>query len=341
MYLIPKSEIEIGKIKFYGENAGINSVEIDMSVKNLTQSAKIVMPLNFKEKDGKKITDLVHTGDKVLIRLGYNDNIEEEFRGYVKKIGAAAPLEIGCDDEWYPFKRAEQINKSWKSTTLKEILTYLFKGWNIEAVEVNLPTGFVIKNATPFEAIKGLKESYGFLAKIDEKSKTIKCFWAYDFKGFNKHTYVLGTRKEESLQKLHQRELSPNVVKNDLKFNKKEYIKLHITGKCKTKAGKQITFEYGSKDDDAVKRTCNFLSTVDNEEDLKERTIQEYNNRSFDGYEGKITGFGVPRVKAGDTIKMVDVDNEEREGEYLVESVKVKCGVSGGFRRECALSYKI
>ena len=59
MYLIPKSEIEIGKVKLYGENSGINSVEINTSVKDLSQSGKIVVPLNFKDKEGKKITDVI------------------------------------------------------------------------------------------------------------------------------------------------------------------------------------------------------------------------------------------------------------------------------------------
>lgn len=59
MYLIPKSEIEIGKVKLYGENSGINSVEINTSVKDLSQSGNIVVPLNFKDKTIKKITDVI------------------------------------------------------------------------------------------------------------------------------------------------------------------------------------------------------------------------------------------------------------------------------------------
>ncbi|MBQ4420538.1 MAG: hypothetical protein II878_03220 [Bacteroidales bacterium] len=59
MYLIPKSEIEIGNIRLWGENSGINTVEIDTSVKDFSQNGKIVVPLNFKDKEGKKITDVI------------------------------------------------------------------------------------------------------------------------------------------------------------------------------------------------------------------------------------------------------------------------------------------
>lgn len=341
MYLIPKSEIEIGKIKFYGENSGINSVEIDMSVKELTQKAKIVMPLNFKDKEGKKVTEVLHTGDKVVIRLGYGNEIEEEFKGYVSKIGVATPLVIECEDASFVFKRQEPINKSWKSCTLEEILRYVFKGWEVESAQVNLPSGFIIKNATPYEVIRGLKETYGFAVKIEQDNKTIKCFWAYDHKGFEKHTYVFGTKKDDGKEKLKRRELSPNVVKNDLNFVKKEDLKLQVTAIAKGKNGKQIKTTIGSKDNDATKRTLHLSGEVKDEKDLKARAEIELKKHSFDGYEGKITGFGIPKVMAADTIKIIDVDNEQREGEYLVESVKVKYSVSGGFRRECKLSYKI
>ena len=42
----------------------------------------------------------------------------------------------------------------------------------------------------------------------------------------------------------------------------------------------------------------------------------------------------------GDILKIVDTENPEREGEYLIKSVKVKFN-GNGFRRENELSYKI
>lgn len=341
MYLIPKSEIEIGNIRLYGENSGINSVEINTSVKDLSQSGKIVVPLNFKDKEGKKITDVIKVGDRVKIRLGYNEDIREEFRGYVSKIGAAAPLTIEVEDEWYPWKKANQMNKSWKKAMLRDVLEYVFEGWSVKCPEVSLTGGFVIQNASAYEVVKGLKESYGFATRIDEEKKEIQCFYPYDFKGFNEHTYVFGTRKEEGLERLRKRGLSPNVVKNNLKYEKKDDRKLRVTGKAKDKAGKKIEYETGSKEEGAEKRTLNFGSEVSTMEELKEITTARYRKWSFDGWEGKITGFGVPQVKAGDTLLIVDVENEEREGKYLVESVKISYSIGGGFRRECSLSYKI
>ena len=76
------------------------------------------------------------------------------------------------------------------------------------------------------------------------------------------------------------------------------------------------------------------------EAELKARIERELSKKSFDGYEGTITGFGTPQTKAGDTLKIVDTENPEREGEYLIKSVKVRFNNSG-YRRENELSYKI
>jgi hypothetical protein len=346
MYLIPKSEITIGSARFYGENSGIKEVEISMSVVSLANTAVITIPRNFVKKDGRGVLDVIHVGDRVNIRLGYGDNINDEFKGYVSKIGDGTPIRIEVDDEWYPFKKSEPLNKSWATTQLTEVLRFCFPGYGIEfagnkTAEIKLSGGFIIDNTTPYQAIKGLKESYGFATKIDEQEKKITCFYPYDFSGYNTHTYVFGTRDEQALQGLQNRKLSPNVAKNDLKFERKEDVKLQVTAKAKQRDGKELSVTVGSKEDGATKRTLTFGSEINNATDLKARAEEELARRSFDGYTGKITGFGAPQVMPGDNLTIIDTDNPEREATYLVEAVAIKYVIGTGFRRECTLSYKV
>ncbi|MBP1630873.1 MAG: hypothetical protein H6Q15_1766 [Bacteroidetes bacterium] len=341
MFVIPKSKVTIGKVSFHGINSGINAIEIFQSVKELSSTAKITIPLNYKSKENKGVLDYIKVGDKTSIALGYNDSINTEFTGYVTSISATTPLVIEVDDDWYLFKKTKQINKSWKKTTLKEVLTFCFKGYTIDCPNIDLTGGFIINNTTPYEAIKGLKESYGFFTKLDEKNKKIRCFWGYDFDGFSKHTYVFGTRDADKLKSLFQRGLSPNVAKSNLTFTKEDDIKLHITAKAKQRTGKEIKVTIGSKDNNATKRTLTFGSEITTEKALKEKAEQELKRLSFNGYRGTIIGYGHPQTQAGDNILIVDVDNKEREGEYLIESVKIEYSVSNGFRRTNTLSYKI
>jgi len=336
MYYTATAEVKIGKITL----KGVTEAEFETSVDTIGGTAKITIPRRITRKDGKTLLDQIHTGDRVEVKLGYNGKLKTEFAGYVAHIGDGTPLVIECDDQWYTFKHAPHITKSYKSVTLKELLKDLFKGYEIDCVDFTFSGGYIIKDVTPFAVVKKIKEEVGFCAKLDEENKKITCFWAFDFKGFNKHTYVFGTRNGTLINQLRDRRLLPNIAANGLKFVRKEDRKLQITGKAKQKKGKTITVTVGSKDDDAEKRTMNFGSDVTSEAELKKRIETELKNKNFDGYEGTITGFGLPRTKPGDTLKIVDTGNPEREGEYLIKRVKVRFN-SSGFRRENELSYKI
>ena len=336
MFYTANAEIKIGGVTI----SGVTDVEFSQSVDTIGGQAKITLPRNMRRKDGKQLLDTVRTGDRVTIKLGYNGKLNAEFTGYLAHIGDGTPLVLECDDDWYTFKKAAHITKSYTSVTLKNLLKDLFKGYEVECVDFTFSGGYIIKDVTPFTVVKKIKEEVGFCAKLDSENKKITCFWAFDFKGFQKHTYVFGTRNGTLINELRDRKLIPNIAANGLKFVKKEDRKLQITGKAKQKKGKTITVTVGSKDDDAEKRTINFGSDVTSESELKKRIETELNNKSFDGYEGTVTGFGFPQTKAGDILKIVDTENPEREGEYLIKSVKVKFNGSG-FRRENELSYKI
>ena len=336
MFYTANAEIKIGDVTI----SGVTDVEFSQSVDTIGGQAKITLPRNMRRKDGKKLLDTVRTGDRVTIKLGYNGKLNAEFTGYLAHIGDSTPLVLECDDDWYTFKKAAHITKSYTSVTLKNLLKDLFKGYEVECVDFTFSGGYIIKDVTPFTVVKKIKEEVGFCAKLDSENKKITCFWAFDFKGFQKHTYVFGTRNGTLINELRDRKLIPNIAANGLKFVKKEDRKLQITGKAKQKKGNTITVTVGCKDDDAEKRTMNFGSDVTSESELKKRIETELNNKSFDGYEGTVTGFGFPQTKAGDILKIVDTENPEREGEYLIKSVKVKFNGSG-FRRENELSYKI
>lgn len=336
MYYTAKAEIQIGKVKIHG----VTQVEVNNSIDTIGGTAKITLPRNWMRSDGEKLLGQISTGDPVTIRLGYNGKLNTEFSGYIAHIGDTTPLVLECDDAWYKYKHAAHITKSFKSVTLKELLQFLFPGYDIQCVDFTFSGGYIIRDVTPYTVVKKIKDEVGFCAKLDEEGKRITCFWAYDFQGFGKHTYVFGTRNGTLLKELRDRRLAPNIAANGLKFVRKEDRKLQITGKARQKGGTVITATVGSKDDDAEKRTMNFGSDVKTESELRQRIETELKNKSFDGYEGTITGFGTPQTMPGDTLALIDSENPERNGEYLIKRVKVRFNASG-FRRENELSYKI
>ena len=336
MYYTARAEIQIGKVKIHGAT----QVEVNTSVDTIGGTAKITLPRNWMRSDGKTLLEHIATGDRVTVQLGYNDNMKTEFTGYLAHIGDTTPLVLECDDDWYTFKHADHITKSFKSVTLKDLLQNIFPGYTIDCIDFTFSGGYIIKDVTPYTVVKKIKEVVGFCARLDADAKTIACFWPYDFQGFKKHTYVFGTRNGTQLKDLRDRRLAPNVAANGLKFVSKDDRKLQITGKARQKNGTVITATVGSKDDDAEKRTMNFGSDVKTESELRQRIDAELRKSNYDGYEGTITGFGTPQTMPGDVLELIDPERPVRNGAYLIKRVKVTFSQSG-FRRENELSYRI
>lgn len=160
MLVVPKSEITLGGVRFYGGNTGVNSVTIKQSVDNLGATATVVIPRNFKRNDGKGILDCIKVGDAATIRLGYNDNIETEFTGYITNISDTTPITIELEDEWWQMKK-KRLTKSWKSPSLDEVLQFMFSDYRIDKrVDCDLTTGYVIDNKTAYEEAKKLHAQF-------------------------------------------------------------------------------------------------------------------------------------------------------------------------------------
>ncbi len=341
MYLTPTSHIKIGNVTF----AGVNEITATKSVTTGEATSTITLPRNFIKKENKGILDVIKKGDMVEVRIGYAKPSEAhkqplEFKGYVKEISDTTPIKITCEDEWYPYRRENVKPKTYPAKcTAKDILQYAMPGFTVEAPDISIPTGYRIDAVSKFAVVESLRTSLGLSVRADFSEKKLVLAFAYDMKNFATHTYVFGTRKPEALRSLNARKLLPNVKKNDLKFESSER-SLFITAISKQKAGKDVKVEVGNKDKDASKITRHFEVGL-NESELRKRANEELKRVAYNGYTGNITGFGVPQTQAGDTLKLVDAENPEREGSYLIESVTINYAISKGFERVNKLSYKI
>ena len=67
------------------------------------------------------------------------------------------------------------------------------------------------------------------------------------------------------------------------------------------------------------------------EDDLKKAAENEYNLWNYSGYEGNLTGWLVPIVKAGGSVRLRD--KERPEGTYYVTGVEIEFGQSGAKRK--------
>src|SRR5574344_852632 len=117
MYLL-NWHIKIGKYRIQT----LKSVKITTSVLNLSDTAVIELPGQYLNT-WKKVEDKITVGDSVEIQLGYDDNLETEFNGYLKRIARDNnSLILECEDALYLLNKTI-ADKEYKQINLKTLLS--------------------------------------------------------------------------------------------------------------------------------------------------------------------------------------------------------------------------
>ena len=149
------SHIQIGNYEF----DFVTQVEIVASWKQ-SSKATITLPRNIKWR-GDDLRDLINRGDEVVINLGYDYDLKEEFRGYISEIHATTPFKISCEDSMWLLKQS-QVNQSWRNVSLKSLLVDIVpEGITIDAVDFQLGP-FRASKQSPRKILQRIKEAYGF-----------------------------------------------------------------------------------------------------------------------------------------------------------------------------------
>ena len=165
MLFVLESLVKIGAYEFNT----ITSIEITKSVDELTDTAIITMPAQFKVRQNGTLLftdEAIKVGDPVTITLGYERCYSGvEFRGYVSKVNPKIPIEIHCEDATWLLKR-KNINKAWNQPVqLKEILQEVVKDTSIK-LAANIPEmkidKFIIQNANANQVLQTLKSDYDY-----------------------------------------------------------------------------------------------------------------------------------------------------------------------------------
>ncbi|MDX9703935.1 MAG: hypothetical protein RBU23_12965 [Candidatus Auribacterota bacterium] len=316
--------ITIGAASF----KAVNDVTIKRSTHATNATAIIKVPVTaVLKQDGKEATEIetaqaIKVGDPALIRLGYDGNLKDEFRGFVKRLNYTVPLEIECED-WYWKLRYVNIKKSYAQTTVKELLNDILSGTGASIHPATIDLGLkntVINNKTGAWVLEKLKSDYG-----------LTVFFTIDGKLFAGKSYEVKSKQVKY-------ELRGNVIKDDdLKFYKAADYKLKIEAKSYDRNGAKLEASVGSEGGEA--KTLWFYNVTDAAQ-LKTLAEQELQRYSFDGYRGKIETFLVPYSEPGMTAAVTDPLYSDRSGNYYIESTETRFGMNGA-RRKVELGIKI
>jgi hypothetical protein len=315
MYVL-KCEADIAGKRF----SRVHSVKIEQSLARMGAMAIIELPTTARlERSGEFVAEtetakIFQVGDPVTIRAGYDDRIHEEFKGYVRRISPSTPLRIECEDDMFQLRR-RNLRRSWRSTTLAEVLSFIVAGTSVELVG-ELPqidfTKFYLKNVTAARALKQLRDKYGltiYFRKIGEL-----------FVG-------LASDSDDVVIPLT---IGRNVIDHDLEWVSTNDVRLRIKAIRVSKSNELETVEVG--DPEGELRTLYFYDLAPGDS-LEERAREELVKYSRTGYRGTLRTFLRPRAAIGNVARLRDELFANREGDYLVEKVSTTINSSGGRRR--------
>lgn len=298
----------------------ISEVSINKSVETLTDTARIVLPASVMNK-ALALEDSIKCGDTVIIKLGYNGKLRNEFEGFISAIHTNdGVLTIECEDGLFMFKKPLS-DVELKNTSMKKIAARLVS--EIKAglkVNCTMDIGyskFTIHQATAYDVLKKLQEETK--ANIYLANGELHIHHPYQGKG-GKVKY----------------DFSKNIESSNLEYKKAAERKVEVIVETEGKDGKMIKATAGTTGGEKITRKVSAVEAAD----IKKIAEAEVARRSFDGYEGSVTGWLWPVVEPAYTVALVDKSYPNKDGKYFVPGVTTTFSASGA-KREVSLGLKV
>lgn len=310
------------KIEIKGDRAWsfdfVNAVEITRDTEKLTTEAKIIMPKRVKWDKADKIP--VKRGDSVKISLGYDDNLQTAFVGYVRNVGFKTPIVITCEDEMFKLKQMPTKKKAYRSVSLETLLKDQGISYRLNIMGEQALGAYRVTADTVA----------ALLGKLSEQG--IRSFFRYENGAPVLYCGVLFERDTRPAQVF---KTGLNIISDQsLQQQKAENMRLRVKAVSLMPDNKKIKVEVG--DADGEHRTLHTYNKTESE--LKAWAEQEIKRLKRDGLTGSFTTFGHTLVDCLDAIGIV-IDGV-KSGVYQVKKNIVKYG-DGGYRQEITLGLRV
>ncbi len=296
----------------------VTAVEITRDTEKLTAEAKITLPKKMKWDGSAEIP--VHRGDSVRISLGYDDNLQLAFVGWVRDVGFKTPVVITCEDDMFKLKQMPAVKKAYRSVTLETLLK-----------DQGITHRLNIMGEQSLGAYRVTADTVAsLLGKLSEQG--VRSFFRYEDSEPVLYCGVLFERDSTPAQVF---KTGLNIISDQsLQQQKAENMRLRVKAVSLMPNNKKIKVEVG--DSDGEHRTLHTYNKTESE--LKAWAQQEIKRLKRDGLTGSFTTFGYKLVDPLDAIGLI-IDGTKM-GVYQVKKVVIKYG-DGGFRQEITLGLRV
>jgi hypothetical protein len=314
-------------------------------------------------------------GDKVTLKSGYAyyqngiryENISLIFEGYITNVTSKKPFTIECEDSMYllkqiPARGGKNNLFSGKKYTVEKMLSEMLKGVDVtvnQKTQTNIGDYTVESNMTVAQVLEDLRKNAHLESFFIGKELRV---------GFLVYDEELALQREAIQKKVFI--FQHNIIEEDLIYKRREDIILSAVacsinevssgkktkdGQDKTKSERLEVLVYNKNGElvgikkekgksfpenkEGERRTF-YFKDITSADTLIERAKNKLKDYFYTGFRGSFTTFGMPFVKQGDNVYLIDKSLPERSGYYKVKSVRYTGGVNG-LRQEINLDYKI
>jgi len=332
------SDITIGDFRF----SGVHRVKIARSIHNAVETAEIVIPARARilrsgvaESDEVVSGSMFSEGDAVEIRLGYDGELNTEFKGFVKQKSSGMPLTILCEGYSWLLRR-NKVNISMQNVSISDLLqlacanTDPLFGININC-QVDCKLNNVQVNGTGLDVIS-------YISK--QTDHTVNCFFAGTGElwcALVNSSYAAGSDIFGAGSVKYR--LGFNVLQNNtLKQRVTEQDPVQVVYSKKLGGGRRVTVRSNVQSDSGRVHSC-IMNQVGSAASLQKLANEKAFMLNYNGFDGELETFLAPFVAPGFIADLTDDNYPEKNGTYLVDSVTTTYGITGA-RRKVGLGVK-
>ena len=306
----------------------ITAVSVKMDVTQLANTATVELPATAFKRRLAQVAD-IRRGQKVEIRLGYDDRNELEFSGYVnRRTDKDGGMIVECEDAMFLFRQTQMANQEFVNTTMKSLLGKVAQAVGGIKVDTQLDYSyekFVFQNASAFDVLK----------KIQEETK------AHIYLTTDNVLHVEPQYIEKS-SKVVKYSFQANICRDGLNLTWKDttenplIVEVEGTGKVNGMVTK-VTVTSGKAGGDRIKEK---IRGIVDKKTLQSIADDMLASRNHTGFEGSFDAWLRPFVTAGDFVELIDDEDGTRNGKYYVKSVETTFD-SGGGKRKINLGHRV
>ena len=300
--------IRIGKYRLLM----LDSALINRSVEQLSDTAIIVLPGAYYNQ-ALQVEQQIQRGSRVVIELGYDNDLQREFTGFVDAIHTDdGSLRIVCEDGLFKYRVALE-NRVLKNVSLTDVLAFLHRfipGYSYVCDYDFTYEQFAIQDATAYDVLKKIQEETK--ANIYLKDTVLHIHPQY--------SEIFGTVNYD---------FAKNIESSDLQYRQETERNVRVVVESKGRDGKVKKVEAGTTGGDNVAIKIGGVASLSSLQKIADEALLQ---RRYTGYEGSFKTWLVPFIDAGYKARLRDDDYEYKNGVYYVTKVETTFSQMGAIR---------